>query len=97
MEWISIKDKLPEDIFTGLKNDETSGDEYIKCLVHTNFGNRITNRFHSVDIVPFEYEPGVIGRRKIDNGWKWYIEIGNSMIENPIWVDYWLIIPPINI
>lgn len=94
MEWISVKDKLPEDIFVGWpKVDPTSGDDYIECLVHTNVGNRITNRYHSVDIIPFEYEPGVIGKKQVDNGWKWFIEISNCVRETPIIVDYWIIIP----
>lgn len=96
MEWISIKDKLPEDISKdNIEYDELNGDEYIECLVHTNHGNMVTKRYHSIDKEVFEYEPGVIGSRMVDNGWYWFIEIGNSVKLNPTWVDYWGIIPEI--
>lgn len=96
MEWISIKDKLPEDIFKdNIEHDEWNGDEYIECLVHTNLGYMVTKRYHNIHKEAFEYEPGVIGSRMIDNGWYWFIEIGNNVKLNPIWVDYWGIIPEI--
>lgn len=96
MNWISINKLKPEtEVYasTRIKSNEFY-NEYIECLVHTNFGYMVARRIHDIQTKTIEVEPNVIEREKVDYGWYWDVEVGNSIKENPIFIDFWCVITP---